>query len=542
MKRILPLLITLALLLAPVSSLAKASAPAQNAREFFDNLLGDEAHLEESTATPEPEAPTPTPEPTLDAEFLFGDLFKDRTEEPEATPEPTLEPTLEPEPTPVAEDEFPPSGSLFDEDVRLITSSAWGGKVDFAYVGGWTVSRGYFDGKYCLTGISPEDGERVVLSDFDPMSFVPAGDAIVYYGEGTKGDYGWMLLVPGERMPQKLPLDIASEVFYADDQTVWYYIQGSGESATIGLMDRESLKKKKVGTVKGLVVARMPGDEVLLVSFTKNRVQLWKDGKYETIYSPKQEIRSVITVGRQVWIEHDDGFGPLADGQVSFRLSGRVVSTAGSSDQFAFLVLPYEESEFFDVCLVNEIYGAYAWVGRVKRSDYTYIEFQPEQMTVWGPEESVIFEYPIPELWLPYGYYDFASAENFINDEQWNQLLVGSWCAESSVGAGYGERLVFTADELYRLPAQEGKKKVKVKKSLWFVADGLLLDYVDRDSPRLLWLSGPFTVPPEEAPYSPRITINGTSYYQYSPDPAYFDDLKDYGVNIESSIGSPKAN
>jgi hypothetical protein len=230
------------------------------------------------------------------------------------------------------------------------------------------------------------------------------------------------------------------------------------------------------------------------------------------------------------------------DGEVSFRLSGRIVSSAGSSDQFALLVLPYEDADFFEVYMLNELYRAYAFVGTVRRSDSTYIEFQQDQMTVWGPEESVIFEYPIPELWLPYGYYDFASAVNFLNDEGWTQLLFGSWCSEPSVGAGYGERLVFTQDELYRLPAQEGKVKVKAKKSLWYVSGGLLLDYVDRDSPHPLWLSGPFTVSPEEGPYSPRITIDGKTYYQYSDDPAYFDDLKDYGVKIDSSARSPKTD
>ncbi len=47
-------------------------------------------------------------------------------------------------------------------------------------------------------------------------------------------------------------------------------------------------------------------------------------------------------------------------------------------------------------------------------------------------------------------------------------------------------------------------------------------------------------MPAEEGPYSPKILIDGTAYYQYSNDPAYFDDLKDYGIKIESSIGSPK--
>jgi len=297
-------------------------------------------------------------------------------------------------------------------------------------------------------------------------------------------------------------------------------------------------KKKKIGTIQGNVVTILPGNQALLANFKKNRVQLWKDGKYETIYSPEAEILSVTTTGKGIWVEHADGYGLLMDGELMFRLPGHIVGTAGSSDQFALLVLPYEDAAFFDVYLFNEIYRAYSGVGRVKRSDSAFIEFQADRMIVWGPEESLIFEHPIPELWLPYGYYDFASAENFLRDEGWMQLLVGSWCAAPWVGSGYAERLIFTEDELYRLPAQESN--AKVRKSLWYVSDGRLLDYVDRDAPRALWLSGPFTVPPEEAPYSPRITIDGKTYYQYSNDPAYFEDLKDYGLSIDSSIGSPK--
>ena len=546
MKRVLRMLLTSTLLLALAASQIVAFAGAtgaRDARSLFEDMFGGD-NPGQAQSSPVPESPALTPEPTLDAEFLFGDLFSNRTSEPgpEATlaPEATPSPEPEPEITPWPDADLKPSGSLFFESVREVTSQPWGGKVDFAYVGGWTINRGYFDGGYCLTGIAPLDAVRIVLADSDPMSFVPAGDSIVYYGEGTKGDWGWMLLTPGERRPMKMKLDVAAEVFYADDTNVWYYVSGKGESCTIWRMALDGSKKKKLGTVSGRVVTMMPDGRVLMVNFGKNRVQLWKDGKYETIYSPKQNIVSVVSTGIGIWVEHGDGYGLLEDGEIRFRLPGHIAGTAGSTDQFALLVLPEEDAEFFDVLMFNEIYRAYAEVGRVKRSDSTFIEFQKDQMIVWGPEESQIFAYPIPELWLPYGYHDFASAENFLSDEGWTQLLVGSWCAEPSVGSGYAERLIFTGDELYRLPGQNGKAGAKAKKSLWYVSDGLLLDYVGRDAPRLKWLAGPFTVPPEEAPYSPKISIDGVEYYQYSNDPAYFDDLKDYGVQIESSIGSPK--
>ena len=555
MRRILSWLLLFTLLLMPVTSGAEGAFRGRNASEFFDELFGDEAHdvAPEPTPVPEPEA---TPDPEAYAEFLFGDLFSNRTPEPktESTPEPdaTAMPEPEPEESFELENPFEPeepfepeddaraSGSLFDEAVSLITSSAWGGRVDFAHVAGWTISRGFFEGRYCLTGISPI-GERVVLSGIDPVSFVPAGDTVVYFGEGTKGKYGWMALVPGERMPMELPLDAADEVFYADDQYIWYYRAGA-DNDTLRRMDHDGSHKKKLGTLKGKVVTITTGGDVVVVNFKKNRVQLWRNDRYETIYDPKEEIVSVVASDRHIWVEHDGEFGLLEDGEVRFRLSGRIAGTAGSSDQFAMLVLPYETADFFDIYLFNEIYRAYAPVGRGRRSDDTSIEFMQDQLIAWGPEESTRFDYPIPELWLPYGYHDFASAQNLLSDEGWWQLLIGSWCTQSTVGAGYGERLIFTPDDLYRLPAQQGKGKLKPITSTWYVSDGLLLNYVDRDTPRMLWLSGPFSVAPEEAPYSPRIAIDGVTYYQYSNDPAYFDDLKDYGIVIESSIGSPKTN
>ncbi len=553
MKRILSLSLSLLLLLSPAAWPAAASAEGTapgggalvtpestlDAQFLFGDLFSDRGKSAEPAESADKQ-PGQTPGPALDAgallDLLFSSLLGDgeQTSDSAPTPEPTPQPTPEPAPR--------TSSALFPDGVREISSDSYGGKVDFAYVNGWTVSRGYFDGRYCITGIPFSGAERVMLVDGDPMGFVPAGDAIVYFGEGTKGDYGWLSLVPGERRPFKLPLDALCEVFYADGKFLWYYTPGSGNSTAIGRIGLDGSNKKKLGTVSGHVVSMMPGEQVLLVNFDKNVVRLWKDGEYETLYSPDEEILSVTSGGMGIWIEHADGYGPLMDGKVTFRLPGRIMQAFGTTDQLALLVLPYEDSEFLDVYLFNEIYRAYAGVGRVKRSDSTTIELAQDRMIVWGPEESVLFEYPIPEIWLPYGYYDYASAENFLSDEGWMQLLVGSWCAEPAVGSGYAERLVFTQDDLYRLPAQEGNTKAKMRQSDWFVVDGYLFEYDSTYEPRLLWLSGPFTVSEEAGPYSPMIFLDGVAFYQYSSDPAYFDDLDAYGVRVESSIGSPKTN
>ena len=447
-----------------------------------------------------------------------------------------------------------PEGSLFDEGVNQLTFELWGGAVDYAYIDGWRLNRGYYEGAYHITGWTPDGTERIVLGTDNIWAIVPAGGSFVHYGEEME-EYGWLISTPDNSVftdPSKsgadkgfpedtgygwtdrfLPIDVADTVFYADDEYIWYHTYSKADKPAIVRLRHDGKGKKKLGTVSGRVVTMMPGGYVLLADFQKNRLRLWRSGKYETIYAPEEKLTCVASWGKGIWVEHDTWYGLLTDGEVSFALPGRIIAAAGSANQFALLVLPSEHATYFDVMMFNEIYRAYTPVGRIKRQENTYIELRMDHMIVWGPEESLIFHYPIPQVWLPYGYTSYASAENLLGDEEWRKLLVGSWCQAPEVGAGYARRLVFTGDELYKLPAQEGKSKKKAEKSLWYVAEGRFLDYVDRDSPRQLWLSGPFGVPKEEGPYSPRITIDGTTYYKYSDDPRYFDDLKAYGITIE---------
>jgi len=127
-----------------------------------------------------------------------------------------------------------------------------------------------------------------------------------------------------------------------------------------------------------------------------------------------------------------------------------------------------------------------------------------------------------------------------MDDGKWGQLLIGSWCDQPSVGSAYGERLIFTEDALYTLPTQLGMFVAEAIRWDWSVQAGKLscgpqgtLSSYDID--------GPYEVGADESPYTPKIRISGKVYYQYSPDPAYFPDLADYGLEITASIGSPKA-
>lgn len=128
-----------------------------------------------------------------------------------------------------------------------------------------------------------------------------------------------------------------------------------------------------------------------------------------------------------------------------------------------------------------------------------------------------------------------------MDDASWAQLLVGSWCVSPSVGSAYNERWIFTEDALYVLPSQYDEQNEGAMSRSWSVRDGALvcgtLGYTKSYA-----LDGPYQVADDESPYSPKIRIEGRTLYQYAPDPAYFPDLADYGLSIESSVGSPKAN
>lgn len=316
-------------------------------------------------------------------------------------PEATSSPVLSPEPTP------PPA--LFDEGVRDITCAAYGNRVDYAHIGGWIVSRGYLMDleQYCLIGQEP-GGRRAALTDTLPASFVPAGDALIYYGKDAKDKYNWVIRKPGEA-PEKLSLGISDEVFYADADYIWYYTR-VGEETSIRRLARKGGEKKGFGRTKGSPLVMLESGGVLVTDFDKNRIETWKDGKATTVYQPEKPIISVSSAGNSVWVEHEREFGLLEDGALAWRLPGHIVSMTGTTDQFVIL-LSFPGSNEYDVMIFNDRYRAYARVGYVPASENAFVELQTgRQMTVWGPEKSLIFDIPPADEWIPYGYYDMESA------------------------------------------------------------------------------------------------------------------------------------
>lgn len=354
----------------------------------------------------------PTASTSLGEQFERGDVRR-ATEAP-VTPQPTeghasAEPTAVPTPEPPPP-EPTPAPALFDEGVRDITCAAFGNRADYATIGGWTVNRGYLMEQeiYCLIGQGP-DGARTALTDTLPPSFVPAGDSVIYYGKDENGKYNWVILEPKAGKPKRLSLGISDEVFYADADYIWYYTI-VGEEISVRRLARKDASKKGFGRTTGSVVTMMEDGSALVADFHKNLVRSWKDSKGTTLYEPEVPILNVASAGRSIWVGHEREFGLLEDGKLGFRLPGQIVSMTGTTDQYVFL-LSFPGSSAYDVVIFNDLYQAYARVGYVPASEDAFVELQPGgQMTVWGPEQSLIFDIPPAQEWIPYGYYDMESA------------------------------------------------------------------------------------------------------------------------------------
>lgn len=302
--------------------------------------------------------------------------------------------------------------ALFDPGVQEYSSRPYGNAVECVIQGDWTIARGYYLDDYRITCVNQNTYGRQVMTDAVMVfQFVPAGNGIIYYGEATKGRSSWLYKLPGDASPYELPLTDKNSVFYADEQYIWYYTYGKGSERPISRMGYDGKNKKQLGKVNATVIAMMDDGSVLAAAYSKNQVILWKDGKSKVVYDPKKEITNVISTGRTIWVQHENDFGLLEDGEITFSMPGYIRSMGRTSDQMVFVVDPGNNAARYDVLMFNEPYRAWARVGDIMAQVNINVELEPTiWMTIWGPSESMVYMVPAPDQWLPYGHLTAASA------------------------------------------------------------------------------------------------------------------------------------
>lgn len=400
MKKIISLITLLALLAAPVGALA----------ENWWSDIGPAAGAQTPEPTPEPTA-EPTQKPKLNLNGLFGGLLGTDKPQPEETAEP--EPTADPEGYDDSEEgDGYWENVLYDYYVADITGQPYGGESQYARVGNWTVAYGYCDDHYCVFGWNENTREHHILAETVVSNIVPAGDVFAYYGEVKKGKFGWLIRNPNEDKPVSLSLNELNSVFWSDEDYLYYFTYGKGTGTTYYRMNHQGKNKKQLGKLNGRAIAMMPDGGVVVFNSSKNRVQIFKDGKHETIYEPGDEIQNVISTGREIWVVHRDYLGRLKDGKLDFQFPGSLRTYAATTDQI--IAVLDDGSIQHNVVMLNDAYGAYALVGKVVAQESLTAEVTPgwyNRIVVWGPRESLEFYTPYSGLWLPYGYHDLESAK-----------------------------------------------------------------------------------------------------------------------------------
>jgi len=285
-------------------------------------------------------------------------------------------------------------------------------------IDGNLICRGYMEPlqRYCLIN-KPHGGTPEALTDSLPPEIIPAVDAYLYRGDEALGEPAWLIRKPGEA-PQRLDLSAYDTVFYANAEFIWYYTP-VGEEIAIRQLSRQDNQKEGLMRATGHVAAVLGDGGVLTVDFNKNCMQKVKDGVIETLYAPEEQIVLVYTLGRNVWVEVGHAFGLFAEGGPSWWLPGHIVSATGAIDQYVFLIETPGADEY-DVIMCNDQYGAYARVGRVPASEYAFVELDNDlTITVWSPIQSLLFDVPPPEEWIPYGYDNVKAAlADLVNNDQ----------------------------------------------------------------------------------------------------------------------------
>lgn len=301
---------------------------------------------------------------------------------------------------------------FFDIGVVDIEPEIYGGPVQCARVGNWTVAYGNCDNHFCLFGYNWDNYEYHILAETIASSIVPAGDMFAYFGEVRKGKFGWLTRDPNVEKPRDLSLGDRNEIFWADEHFFYYYTYGSGAGGTYSRMDHDGKNKKKLGTLNGRPIAIMQDGKVIVFNSSKDRVECYtEDGTHSTLYDPGKEIMNVVTLGESIWVDHQNEFGLLEDGKLSFTFPGTLRCYAKTANQL--IALLDRDRARFELLMFNDNYRAYARMGLPAAQNSVNLELTPgyiNRAVLWGSVDSIEFYAPPADNFLPYGCYSVEDA------------------------------------------------------------------------------------------------------------------------------------
>jgi hypothetical protein len=317
-------------------------------------------------------------------------------------------------------------------------------------------------------------------------------------------------------------------------------------------MDHSGRNKKKVGTAQGTMIGRLNDGAVLTVDFRNNTVNAWRDSKSTLLYKSDDQILNASTAGERIWVMHDGYFGLLEDGELAFILPGYVVQSAYAGDETVMLV-----DETLDGEATLSVYAALDNAERlIELGEFPNV-FNPRIALMDDGSVVIMHESAftfVAELSSDRPYWDYAGEYHLsrgediletdtsgepMSDEEWKIFLRGSWHADTAVGSGYAERLIFTDGMCAALPSEYEGDYSTPNIAFWTVVDGRL-EINSNGSSATLPLNW-FIAEEDEGLTFHAIIIENITLYKMSDEPGYYPDLEDYGIVIngdEISIGA----
>ncbi len=307
--------------------------------------------------------------------------------------------------------------ALFNATVRNYTYSERGNASDYLWIDGWAITRGYLqsEDRFCAIGRKGAFETPLPLSNTFPQAIIPAGNAFIFFSKNDKDDLCWMIQEPGKE-PKKV-LGISDSVIYADETQILYLTVGTGDGTNISLrsIDRKTNKMEGLARFEALTwpTAMLPDKSVLIYNQGENRVEAWKDGKTETLFETEEPLFGVYLFGKDVWAQFEHEIGLLENGNINFRIPGSVESVY-QANGMAAVILSFPGSSEYDLVLINDLQKAYVRAAYIPAA-LTAVEFhENEKLSVCQVEEKFEFDVPAESEWIPFGYYDVASARDAV--------------------------------------------------------------------------------------------------------------------------------